>query len=224
MPYTTEVEHALLTDSELYSMVGPTGLSNVRKMYQERGEFYHGWHHALDVLRAVMGLQIEQDAVRRAYALAALFHDVVYVAGDRNNEVNSVTMLRALVDLPTEVGIAGMLILETSRHMTATVENTPEGHRDFMDCDLLSLSDPCWTMVVKNDYSECAERLAHGWSVEDVLEQKKTFLQNMLTKPTIFLGQHYGPRHEWQARRNIKRLLGHTHIFLLAKNSYRAPA
>lgn len=212
--YSAEWEHSLLNMSDLIYTVGEEKLARVKDLYSDESRYFHNWSHALDVLKAVLQLGLP-DVPRRAHALAAIFHDVVYVVGDKRNEENSVTLMMEWVRNREQESVmaAADLIMATKRHMISTVENVAPPHRDFLDCDLLHLSNDCWPIVVQYDYAEGAERLAAGWDLNSVLDGRKTFFQNMLTKPTIYLGNYYGPSNEWRARLNVRKLLEHRHDY-----------
>jgi predicted metal-dependent HD superfamily phosphohydrolase len=213
--YTPELEHLLLSNSDLVATIGEKNLAKVKSMHEVKGRYYHTWDHALDVLTAVLGLGLP-DQVRRAHALAAIFHDAVYTVGSTTNEDDSAAFMRKMLEDTRhkyEVLYASDLIRQTSKHWISAPDNISPEHRDFMDCDLLRLSDLCWALVAQLDWCVGAEKLAAGCTLPMVLQSRHSFLKNMLSKPTIYLGRTYGTTREWQARSNLQRLLDYNHDF-----------
>lgn len=211
--HTEKGEQALLSMSDLIATVGKENLVRLKALHQMKGRYYHTWEHALAVLKTALELGLG-DVSRRAYALAAVFHDSVYVAGEKDNEARSAKLLfemcaRRELD---SVFFAADLIASTAKHAIATTENIPPHHRDFMDCDILSIADPCWPVVIQNDWNVHAEYL-QKFPPKFVLSGRKDFLENWLKKPSIFLGRTLGRHNEWQARQNIRRLIEVKHDF-----------
>ena len=211
--HTEKGEQALLSMSDLIATVGKENLAKLKEMHQAEGRYYHTWDHALSVLKRSLELGLG-DVSRRAYALAAIFHDAIYVVGAQDNEERSAKLLFEMCT-PREqdsVFFAADLINSTAKHAIATTENTLPHHRDFMDCDILSIAEPCWPLVVQNDWNVQAEYL-QKLPLNQVISGRKNFLVSWLEKPSIFIGRALGQHNEWQARQNIRRLLEVRHDF-----------
>lgn len=212
--YSPELEHTLLRMSDLIFTVGETNLLITKDLHSDEGRLFHNWSHALDVLSAVLKLGLP-DVPRRAHALAAIFHDVIHVVGDKNNQANSVKVMMKMTDGKESESVmaAADLIMMSAKHQTSTIDTVATNHRDFLDCDLLHLGSECWPLVVQYDYAEWAEKLIAGWDLEDMLMERQRVLMCFMAKPTIFLGSHFGTKHEWNARLNIRKLANHRHDF-----------
>ena len=212
--YHRDFERTLLELTELDKIVGGKALRELKELYNTDLRIYHNWEHALDVLMATMPLKIDNPMLRRAYSLAAVFHDAVYEVGNPLNESRSVMLMRGMVlGWEEEVNLASALIVLTAMHMTSTVEEVGPEVRDFLDCDLLSLSSTPWWLATYYDYAVCAEMLLAGQTEEEMYRHRVHFFKTMLAKPTVFVGTHYGTTREWQARQNMHRLLTHRHNF-----------
>jgi len=194
-------EKALL--KEVADIVFPRDLARVKAQYEEAGRYYHSWDHALDVIAAVTTLPLPYGEVRMAHLLAALFHDVVYVPGAKDNEARSADVLSEL--FPESV-LARELVMATETHAVATRANTDPRFWDFMDCDILGIAEPCWPLAIANDWNVGAE-LVPVYGLEASAAGRAQFLANWLAKPSIFLGDFYGSTHEWQARKNLTALI-----------------
>ena len=204
--YNEADENHILWVCDVKRILGEKNLVDLKALYNDRRRHYHNWDHVLDVLAAVSGLSLS-DAGRVIHVLAALFHDAVYVVGAKDNEERSVRVMVEMLGASAIMTAASSLILATASHLRATTENTPERHRDFLDCDLLGLSSDDWQSVLARDWADGHERILAGWTVIEVLSKRRSFLTALLGKPTIFLGKTYGSTREWQARLNIQKLI-----------------
>lgn len=188
---------------EISDIVTSAKLAKVKEQYEEAGRHYHSWDHALDVIAAVTALPLPHGETRQAHLLAALFHDVVYVPGAKDNEARSADLLDEMC--PGSV-LGRELIMATETHAVATRENTDPRFWDFMDCDILAIALPCWPLAIANDWNVGAE-LVPIYGLEASAAGRVQFLTNWLAKPSVFLGDFYGSTHEWQARKNLTALI-----------------
>ena len=202
--HTEAQETALL--EELRDIVAPDDLRQVKELYEDDGRYYHTWDHALDVIAAVTRLPLPQGEKRQAHLLAALFHDVIYTPGAKDNEARSANVLE---EMCPGSSLANELIMATVTHADATRDNTEPYTWDFLDCDILIIAEPCWPLAVQVDWNVRAE-LIGAYGEKAVQAGRGDFLRNWLTKPSVFLGQFYGTTNEWQARMNILRLANYS--------------
>ena len=206
-------ERALIEEAQLLKLLSSSELEYVRGRYEVDHRYYHTWDHALDVLTAVLRLPHLDPATRNSHILAAVFHDVVYVVGSKDNEVFSAVALRQMSQAPSRPKVwddACELIHATADHATATWENTDRKLWDFLDCDILGIAEPCWPLAIQNDWDVGAE-LVQTYGLEATMAGRKSFMEGWLAKPSVFLGEFYGATHEWQARQNIRKLTGYEH-------------
>ncbi len=214
--YSTDVELTLLKISGLSALLREEYLADLKLLYSRPGRVYHNWDHVLDVLRAILDIPLS-PRMREMYSLAALFHDAVYEVGSDDNENRSALLLQDMCHgrlfMTVMVGAASELILLTRSHISSTVDSVPPLYRDFMDCDLLSMSSRSWETAVQYDYAVCAEMVLAGQSEKDIVRSRALFLKTMLAKPSIYIGEYYGPRNEWYARQNLQKMIRHVHDF-----------
>lgn len=220
--YTEAQEQSLLTVTGLKQRLTDTQLHQLKEMYNAPGRYYHVWNHMLDVLRAVWKLDLPAQE-RSTLSLAALFHDAVYKAGSKGNEVNSVALMHEMLVHPGGVDNAAQLILSTRFHATQVAVALGPLHKKFLDCDILSIATQDWPIVVAQDLAIHKEYQAEigtearpfDSTVKRLLDKgRKDFLRAWLECPSIFLDAELGVSHEWRARQNITRLLGHDHYGL----------
>lgn len=214
MQYSDAEETNLLREARVTELLDLDHFDVLRARYREKHRAYHTWDHALDVLKATLGLPLEPLS-RRAYTLAALFHDAVYKIGEKDCEQQSVDLMR---QMGIRYPLAEDLILATATHSKATRENTHPAMWDFLDCDILGMADPSWPIVSAKDLDVITEYTLE-YSTETIIVGRVAFLTAWLTKPSIFLGDVYGPTHEWQIRQNLCRLINQHNTQNLRGNS-----
>ena len=173
------------------------------------GRFYHNWFHAMDVLQWVLKCHIESPLEEpREMMMAALFHDVIYVPGLDNNELES---CKAMYDFlkPHETRVPKINITAVWHAIEKTAEHfkLDDGAviRDpakFMDCDIAGLADDWETFVVKND--QLHKEFCTVGNPEDVNKGRIKFLKSVLERPHIYYSEWGRERFEQQARRNIR--------------------
>lgn len=179
-------------------------IDQLKAAYDEKGRHYHTWKHAVHMLNAIFPLQYSEDQ-HRDLAIAALFHDAIYVPGRQSNERLSAEMARQLLPTYKRISKVENLISATALHGVHCKLTTLDITRDFLDCDILSLTFE-WERFVAINNAIVREYLIM-FPAAQVGASRTAFLEKWLTKPTIFLGEWYGPDSEWKARCNIERLL-----------------
>lgn len=206
MRYTPAEETSLLREAGAFDLLSLDQIDEVRKRYSQKDRYYHTWDHALDVLKAVLRLPLDPSA-RQSHVLAALFHDVCYLVGSKNNESDSAEFLDGT--LGHHDALAYDLIMATATHGESTTANVDRAHRNFMDCDIIPIANPSWPLAIVNDWNVGAE-IVLTYGVEASNRGRKDFLTKWLAKPSVFIGEFYGPTHEWHARQNLSRLIQYT--------------
>lgn len=213
MKFTPFEEEQILQRSGLMPrVISADIMDNLRKRYDDGTRYYHTWDHALSVLAwsnhvfDVCQRRETSPYVLEDFAVASLFHDVVYTSeGAPKNEEASVRVMKGWLQIDTKY--AASLILATAKHGQLESDDVPLAVQLFLDCDIASLGEPRWEVVLWNEENIVAEyRQWH--SAEQVTEGRRAFLKKMLTKRTIFLSEYFQDLgFERYARRNIKRLL-----------------
>ncbi|MGV3625815.1 MAG: hypothetical protein ACO1OB_33700 [Archangium sp.] len=167
---------------------------------------YHSWVHVQEVLghmAAVPGWLRPREV-----ALAAVFHDAVYVAGRSDNESKSAQLAAEAITTfgPTGVDIEFVraLIELTARHGKLERTSLDDDSRHFLDCDMAILgSTPerfdAYDAAIAAEYAH-VPRLIYRFN-------RRRFLSRLLESPRIFLSDFFHARLDAAARANLRRAL-----------------
>lgn len=176
-------------------------------LYSGKNRFYHTWAHILFMLDKAIehfpGTNPKQTIETNTFLspselLAILFHDVIYVPGQIDNEGRSVDLMMAIMagyGVPiTEFCWASRCIKETANFMK-TVDD--ESTHAVLDLDLCALANPY------NDFIKQNALISKEYPNVSV-EKRKKFFKSFLQKDKIF----YRLTHlEEKARHNINKYL-----------------
>ena len=176
-----------------------------RRSYDTPWRFYHAWSHIAACLRQFAQQKFDHP---RAVLLALLFHDAVYVPGDKDNEVRSAElaerMLRYRSSVPeSERRSVSRMILLTADHHSAAHQLTPDEAR-LIDIDLGILGQ-AWP--VYQDYMR-GVRKEYTPAVTTEFQYRigrRAFLEKLLRQKRIFMTDETAGRLEVRARFNIDR-------------------
>ena len=192
------------------SSLPPAFLARVEHAYLRPPRAYHNWSHIQavlgDVARVAAGPGWRQPT---EVTLAALFHDAVYVAGRKDNEVKSAELARASIEaeLPTR-GIdchrVMQLIELTARHGSHSVALDSDA-KLFLDCDLAILGAPAtdfdaYHRAIADEFAPHVNALLYRLG-------RRRFLTRLLEAPRIFLSDFFHERLDSAARENLRRAL-----------------
>lgn len=168
---------------------------------------YHSWSHALEVLRHVDSVPHWNRPVE--VLLAAVFHDAVYVAGRKDNEVKSAELaLEAIATfMPNQhvdVATVRTLIELTAKHGTLNRDELDDDARHFLDCDMAILGSAPNVFDVYD--TAIADEYAH---VPQLIYRfnRRRFLKRLLASKRIFLSDFFHSRLDASARANLRRAL-----------------
>jgi predicted metal-dependent HD superfamily phosphohydrolase len=193
-------------------LVRPPGfLPEVRAAHATPPRAYHGWPHVLRVLDHVgeVAREVGWDQPREVW-LAALFHDVVYVVGARDNEARSAALARqSIARWFPEAGIDGervaALIELTARHGTLAPGDVDRDAALLLDCDLAVVG------AGDEEVDRYDAGIAQEWlgviELEAYRAGRRAFLSRLLATPRLFLSDHFHERLDARARANLRRLL-----------------
>jgi len=146
----------------------------------------------------------------REVYLAALYHDAVYVAGRKDNEVRSAQLAREAIAhwLPgqgLQVDRVEALILATARHGQLQVGDVDDETALFLDCDMAILAAPAEVFdAYHRGVAEEYAGVVPGWLYR---AGRRRFLQGLLRQPRIFLSAFFHAQFDAAARANIRRTL-----------------
>src|SRR5713101_5129525 len=176
-----------------------------RRSYDSPWRFYHAWSHISACLARFAEQKFDNP---RTVLLALLFHDAVYVPGDKDNETRSAElaerMLRYRSSVPeSERRSVSRMILLTADHHSAAHRLTPDEAK-LIDIDLSILGQP-WPV-----YQEYLQGVRREFcpSVTSDFEfriGRRAFLEGVLRQRRIFMTDEMAKRLETRARFNINR-------------------
>jgi predicted metal-dependent HD superfamily phosphohydrolase len=179
-----------------------------RRSYDSPWRFYHAWSHIVTCLAQFGGQTFDNP---RAVLLALLFHDSVYVPGDKDNEIRSAElaerMLRFRSRVPeSERRSVSRMILLTASHHSAAHRLTPDEAK-LLDIDLGILGQ-AWP--VYQDYMQGVRREFCPSVTSDFEFRigRRAFLEGVLDQQRIFMTDEAADRLEATARANIGTEIG----------------
>lgn len=174
--------------------------------YREPQRHYHTWRHIYDSLVLLHTFR-EEDHVGPEIDLAVWFHDAVYVAANKNNEVESARLLLTktpMLGFSKRLARRAARLIEDTRidALYSKASRTLErGHDIMRDIDLSILGDSPgeYERYSKGIYKEY-ERLDR----KVFSERRAALLEQLLERPHIFTYRFFSERFEEQARLNIR--------------------
>jgi predicted metal-dependent HD superfamily phosphohydrolase len=190
----------------------PVGfLAEVRLAYQRPPRAYHHWGHVTRVLEHVgdVAEDVGWKQPREAW-LAALFHDVIYEAGAKDNEARSAAHARESIARwfpggPIDVDRVAALIELTARHGTLAPVDVDADEALLLDCDTAILGAP--TEEFDRYHAAVAKEYEGVVPPEAYRAGRRAFLERLLAAPRIFLSAHFHELLDHVARANLQRAL-----------------
>lgn len=169
--------------------------------YGEPHRVYHTLGHLAHMFAALDAVPLWDPAVE----WATWYHDVCYQPGDQANEQRSAQMAQhALANLGVDSAL-GRRVTQLIEATRAHEANSGDAVQQlFLDADLSILGAPT------EDYGAYARAIREEHRhIPDVLYRRgrKAFLQQMLSRDSIFLSEHFRCRYEIQAQGNLAREL-----------------
>jgi predicted metal-dependent HD superfamily phosphohydrolase len=191
-------------------------IDSLRSAYATPPRAYHHFGHVEEVLihhgEVASGPGWTQPIET---ALAVLYHDAVYVAGARDNEVRSAVLARQHIAhwLPQSAADAGRvaeLIELTARHGQLAPADFGAGGvaddtRHFLDCDMAILGAPSeafdrYDSAIAEEY----RGVIPAWLYR---RKRRAFLRSLLERERIFLSDFFHARLDGAARANLARAI-----------------
>jgi predicted metal-dependent HD superfamily phosphohydrolase len=184
----------------------PVGLEPaLRAAYAQPPRAYHDFAHVGEVLGHFARVTSWRD--REAVALAILFHDAVYVAGQSDNEARSAELAATLLEatpLARFVPRVQELVRLTARHGSLEPGQVDHDAALFLDCDMAILG------AAPADYDRYERAIAEEYAFvprELYRAGRARFLEKVLSGSHIFLSEQFRAEREAQARQNLHRAL-----------------
>lgn len=164
--------------------------------YSADGRFYHTTRHLVELLKFLHQYPVTQPA---AY-WAAFYHDYIYIAGNKDNEILSAKIANAQLQ---DLGVQRQIIDQTCQLIEATTKHQATGIEwmdAFLDADMaiLGTNEQTYKIYVANvrkEYKKIPPFLFNSG--------RRKFLQHCLENKRLFLTDWFFERFEIQARKNL---------------------
>jgi len=178
-------------------------LERINAAYAERGRAYHTLQHIDSMLNHPL---LTGHTLPIATTLAIFFHDVVYDATRKDNELQSAALFRDFAvasGLPSElVARVCELIMCTEKHRLSDELADDEAAKLFLDLDLSILAAPD---AVYDEYA-AAIRVEYSYVPDDLYRTGRVAVLRSLTARDVFLSPLFHTEHmEAAAKRNVER-------------------
>ena len=153
--------------------------------------------------------------------LAVLYHDAVYQAGRKDNEMRSAEMAvvavqRHLLEDVIDTEKLAALIQLTARHGHLQSEGMDQDTQHFLDCDMAILgAEPEQFLAYDKAIASEYRGKLPGWMFQFL---RRKFLKALLDSPRIYLSDMFHATHENKARDNIANLLKKPRSILMASS------
>jgi predicted metal-dependent HD superfamily phosphohydrolase len=194
----------------------PGQLDALRAAYATPPRAYHDFGHVAEVLRHYAEVAAGPGWMQpREVALAVLYHDAIYQAGHGDNEARSARLAvdeiaRWLPDAGLDAERVAWLIGLTARHgrhapADFDMDPAPEDVRNFLDCDMAILgAEPARFDAYDEAIAIEYRGVLPAWLFR---RNRRRFLESLLARERIYLGEFFHARLEQKARRNLRRAL-----------------
>jgi predicted metal-dependent HD superfamily phosphohydrolase len=201
-----------ITTNRTISIALPAAMwAELEAAYQTPPRAYHSIQHVQEVLAHYhhVAASTGWNNPKEVY-FAVLFHDAIYQAGRKDNEVRSAELAIASIKkyVPNEAldGEKIKYLIElTAKHGRIQPEALDEDTKHFLDCDMAILgAEPeqfhAYDKAIANEY----RGKLPGWMFQFY---RRKFLRGLLDLPRIYLSELFFSTHEAKARGNIEALL-----------------
>jgi predicted metal-dependent HD superfamily phosphohydrolase len=181
--------------------------ATARQCYQSPGRVYHAWSHVVDCADKLRSFRC--DSSRNVF-LALLFHDAVYVPGNKQNEELSAELATQL--LKEHSSVAPDDIAEISRFIRATQHHQLPPDEKSLDIQVTIDIDMSILGAAPDAYRAYADGVRREYCPAVTSEAlftagRAVFLSNVLAQPAIFHTAEGVARWEGSARENMAREL-----------------
>jgi predicted metal-dependent HD superfamily phosphohydrolase len=196
-------DHRPVNSSEHYylGVLPEKTVEDMRKRYANPARKYHTWRHVQEMFD-VLEVVDERVACLPALVLATVFHDAVYDAKRKDNEVKSAQLMRRTCAkmAPYWVEQAENMILATQHHVLPEGDGSTSDTAYFLDMDLAILAAPAeryleYTQQIRQEYKHASDaEFAAG---------RAAALRKFLQRPAIYYTEWGAVMFERKARANI---------------------
>lgn len=221
-PMVTYTEPVVITTKPLPVKLPTAMWAELEAAYQTPPRAYHNIQHVHEVTAHYQAVaeSVGWQNPKEVY-LAVLYHDAIYQAGRKDNEMRSAEMAVAavrsyLMDDAIDTEKLAALIELTAQHGHLQPEGMDLDTKHFLDCDMAILgSEP--EQFLAYDKAIAAEYRGKlpGWMFQFL---RRKFLKSLLDSPRIYLSDMFYASHEAKARKNIADLLKKPRSVLMASS------
>lgn len=209
---TTDIAAPLLVPTEMWA--------ELEAAYQTPPRAYHNIQHVHEVTAHYQNVaeSVGWQNPKEVY-LAVLYHDAIYQAGRKDNEVRSAELAllaieKFLADELIDIAKVKSLIELTAKHGHLHAETLDQDTAHFLDCDMAILgSEPTQFLAYDKAIASEYRGKLPGWMFQFY---RRKFLKSLLDSPRIYLSSPFFESHEAKARANITALLKKPRSMLMA--------
>lgn len=208
IPLPFEMPAAMWAELEAAYQTPPRAYHNIQHVHEVAAHYKH--------VAASVGWQNSKEVY-----LAVLYHDAIYQAGRKDNEVRSAEMAVSAVakyfsDQSIDTAKLVRLIEMTAKHGHLQPEGLDPDTKHFLDCDMAILgSEPGQFLVYDKAIASEYRGKLPGWMFQFL---RRKFLKDLLDSPRIYLSDFFFASHEAKARANISALLKKPRSVLMASS------
>ena len=180
----------VLTLNGIYNTNSAEELSkSILELYKGKNRYYHNYNHIVDMFDNVVKhfhddkADLIKTSLKPSELLAILFHDIIYVPGQKDNEGRSVDLMIAMMagyGVPlTEFDWSSRIIKETKNYLGHVRDSSTHA---VLDLDLISLSCDFKKFIKDNKNVECE----FGGLNKSNINNRIKFFVSMLSKNDIY--------------------------------------
>jgi predicted metal-dependent HD superfamily phosphohydrolase len=176
-----------------------------RRSYDSPWRFYHAWSH----IAACVAQFVEQKFDNpRAVLMALLYHDAVYVPGDKDNETRSAELAERMLRYRSSVpeserrSISRMILLTANHHSADHRLTADEAKLIDIDLGILGQAWPVYQEYMRGVRKEYCPAVTTDFQYRI---GRRAFLEKVLRQERIFMTDEMARRLEVRARFNIGR-------------------
>jgi predicted metal-dependent HD superfamily phosphohydrolase len=176
-----------------------------RRSYDSPWRFYHTWSHIAACLAQFAEQKFDNP---RAVLLALLFHDAVYVPGDKDNEIRSAELAERMLRYRSSVpeserrSISRMILLTANHHSADHLLTADEAKLIDIDLSVLGQAWPAYQEYMQGVRREYCPAVTTEFQYRI---GRRAFLEKILSQKRIFMTDEMASRREVRARFNVSR-------------------
>ena len=176
-----------------------------RRSYDSPWRFYHTWSHIAACLAQFAEQRFDNP---RAVLLALLYHDAVYVPGDKDNEVRSAELAERMLRYRSSVpeserrSVAHMILLTANHHSADHRLTADEAKLIDIDLSILGQAWPVYQEYMQGVRKEYCPAVTTDFQYRI---GRRAFLERVLRQKRIFVTDEMASRKEVRARFNVGR-------------------